>query len=146
MQMSREIDRRDFSSSRVSPAREHELDSQASAVSDLLPGEHRIQPSNIDAITGNPRIVTSEAAPAEAGNYVQRALDHVQRIKGALGLTATQPAEFVANPHYQETSSGAVAVHLRQYYKGIPIFQATQTVRFAPSGTLEDTAGSSVTV
>ena len=42
--------------------------------------------------------------------------------------------------------SGAVAVHLRQHYKGIPIFQAAQTVRFAPNGTLQDTTGSSVTL
>ena len=114
--MGREIDRRDFSRSRVSPARERELQAHASAVSDLLPGDHRIRAASFDATTGNPRVVASEAAPAEAGNYVQRAMDHLQRIKGALGLTATQPAEFVPDPHYQQTSSGAVSVHLRQHY------------------------------
>ena len=107
--MGREIDRRDFSRSRVSPVREHELRSHASAVSDLLPGEQRVQPSNFDATTGNPRIVTSEAAPAEAGNYVQRALDHVQSIKEVLGLSATQSAEFVADPHYQQTNTNVLS-------------------------------------
>src|SRR5262249_29645361 len=80
------------------------------------------------------------------GNYVQRALDHVRNIRGALGLTATQSAEFAADPHYQETSSGAIAVHLQQQYKGIPIFQANEAVRFAPDGALKETAGSSVTI
>ena len=45
-----------------------------------------------------------------------------------------EPAEYVADEHVAETSSHAVTVHLQQQYKGIPIFQATQVVRFAPDG------------
>ena len=70
----------------------------------------------------------------------------MRNISPALGLAATQPAEFVADPHVQQTTSAAVTVHLQQNYKGIPIFHATQAVRFAPDGTLKDTVGSSVTV
>jgi hypothetical protein len=46
----------------------------------------------------------------------------------------------------QETSGGAKTVHLQQRYKGIPIFQAAEAVRFAPDGSLADTVGSSIAV
>lgn len=144
--MAREIDRRNFSINKVTTARETELVSLASEVSDRLPGAHRVRIESFDATTGNPSVVASESAPSEKGNYIQRALDHVQNIRRALGFTATQPAEYVADPNTQETSSGAVAVHLQQQYKSIPIFQASQAVRFSPDGTLKETAGNSVTV
>jgi extracellular elastinolytic metalloproteinase len=54
----------------------------------------------------------------------------------------TEP-EYEADQRVQRTSSGSVAVHLQQQHQGIPIFQATQTVRFNPDGTLRDTEGSS---
>src|SRR5215218_10355636 len=117
--MSREIDRRDFSADK-SEVRQSELESIASEVSQDLQGDHQISISNFDAATGNPAVVVSEDAPAEEGNYVQRALDHVQAISGALGLVATQPTEFAPDPNVQTTSSGATAVHLHQEYKGIP--------------------------
>ncbi|MEN6428245.1 MAG: M36 family metallopeptidase [Phycisphaerales bacterium] len=123
-----------------------ELRSLASSASDCLPGAHRVHIARFDAATGNPAAVTSEAAPADSGNYVQRALDHVRQIGRTLGFAATQPVEFVADPEYQTASSGAVAVHLQQTYKGIPIFQAAQTVRFEPNGAIKETVGSSTTV
>lgn len=144
--MSREIDRRDFTTNKVTPHRETELRSRAVDVSNRLPGAHRIRIESFDAVTGNPAVVASESAPAEKGNYVQRALDHLRQISRALGLEATQPAEFVADPQVQETLSGAVAVHVQQQYKGIPIFQAAETVRFAPDGALKETVGSRVTI
>jgi hypothetical protein len=87
---------------------------------------------------GKCRSCLSEAALAEVGNYIMRALDYVQTISPAMGLL-TQAAEFVADSTVQETSSGARAVNLQQRYKGIPIFQAATTVRFAPDGALIDT-------
>ncbi|HEX2014771.1 MAG TPA: M36 family metallopeptidase, partial [Nitrososphaera sp.] len=144
--MGREIDCRNFKVSKVTKAREVELKSLASQVSDRLPGAHRVRIKSLDATTGNPSLVTSESAPAEKGNYIERALNHVTRISRALGFTETQPAEFVADPNIQETSSGGVAVHLQQQYKGISIFQAAQAVRFSPDGALKETAGTSVTV
>ena len=144
--MSRELDRRDFSVNRVTPTREAELRSRALDVSNRLPGAHRIRIERFDALTGNPLVVASEAAPAESGNYIQRALDHVRHISQALGLEATQPVEFLADPHSQRTTSDAVAVHLQQQYKGIDIFQAAETVRFAPNGALTETVGSRVTI
>ncbi len=143
--MSREIDRRDFSADK-SEVRQSELESLASEVSQNLQGDHRIRITNFDAATGNPAAIISEDAPAEEGNYINRALAHVQAISGALGLVETQPTEFAAPPKEQTTSSGAKAVHLQQQYKGIPIFQAAQTVRFAPDHRLTETVGSSVTI
>ena len=144
--MTRELDRRDFSVNKVTAAQEAQLQARASEVSAHLPGTQQVRIASFDATTGNPRMIISEAAPAETGNYVQRALDYVRNISGVLGLAPTQPAEFVADPHIQRTSSNAVTVNLQQQYKGIPIFQAAQAVRFAPDGTLQDTTGSSVTV
>jgi extracellular elastinolytic metalloproteinase len=144
--VSRELDRRDFGENKVTADREAELRSVASAVSDRLPGEQQITITSFDATTGNPEEVRLENAPVEEGNYVQRALDYVQGISRALGIEATQPAEFATDPQVQQTTSGAVAVHLQQLYKGIPVFEAAQAVRFAPSGAIQDSAGSSVTV
>ena len=88
--MSREIDSRDFSKRRTLENRETELRSVASAVSDRLPGAHRIRITQFDAATGNPAAVASEAAPAESGDHVQRALDHVHGIGRALGFATTE--------------------------------------------------------
>lgn len=144
--MARELDRRDPTINRMTDARESRLRSLSEDVSDRLPGDHRLRIESFDPATGNPAVVASEAAPAEAGNYVQRALSHLQSIGGVLGFSAAQPAEYAPDPNVQRTSSGAAAVHLQQKYKGLPIFQATETVRFAPDGSLSDTAGSSFSV
>jgi extracellular elastinolytic metalloproteinase len=70
----------------------------------------------------------------------------VQQGGAARGLLAATPPEYVADPHVQQTSSGAVTVHLQQEYKGIPVFQAAQAVRFAPDGSLQETVGTDVPV
>lgn len=144
--MSREIDRRDHSVNRVTPLREAELRERAAATSDRLPGAHRVRIAGLDPTTGNPALIASESAPAEEGNYVQRAMDHVRGLSGVLGFAADQPTEYQADPDYQTTSSGSVAVHLQQRYKGIPIFQAAETVRFEPGGAIQETVGSSITI
>lgn len=144
--MSRELDRRDFTANKVTPARETELQASAASVSNALPGDQRIEIERFDPTTGNAAAVRIVPPPTDQGNYAERALEYIQRVSPALGLTATQAPEFVVDPHVQQTSSGATAVHLQQRYKGIPIFQAAQTVRFAPDDTLTESVGSSVTV
>ncbi|HED16670.1 MAG TPA: hypothetical protein ENI64_07665 [Gammaproteobacteria bacterium] len=144
--MSRELDRRDFSRSKINNTRENVLNATAATLSDSLPGRHRIRIARFDASTGNPAHIRSQYAPSEPGNYVERALDHVRGIRGALGLVATQPAEYAADPDYQRTSSGAVAVHLHQLYHSIPVFCATETVRYTPAGGIKETVGSSITI
>ena len=144
--MSREVDRRRFAPTPAMESRATELRAIASEISARLPGAHRVRIERFDPVTANPVLVVSESAPAEKGNYVQRALDHIQQINPALGLTTTQPAEFVADPNPQKASSGAVTVHLQQQYKGIPIFQAAEAVRFTPDGSLKETLGTSFTL
>jgi extracellular elastinolytic metalloproteinase len=122
--VSRELDSRDFRESRVTADRRAELRSVAAEVSDRLPGEQRIDIRSFDPTTGNAEVVSLESAPSETGNYVERALEHLQNINEALGLDATQPAEFAPDPHVLQTSSNAVAIHLQQLYRGIPIFEA----------------------
>lgn len=84
--MSREIDRRDFSINRSTDARESRLHAVASAVSDRLPGAHRVNITSFLPTTGNPAVVRSQSAAAEKGNYIQRALSHVGSIGGRVGL------------------------------------------------------------
>jgi extracellular elastinolytic metalloproteinase len=144
--MGREIDRRDLSVNKSTSGRQNQLMTLAADESERLPGEHRVRITGFDATTGNPSAVRSESAPQAEGNYVQRALEHLQNIGGTLGLEATQAPEYAADPQIQQTSSGAVTVHAQQQYKGITIFDAAQAVRFAPDGTLAETVGSTVTV
>ena len=126
--MSRELDCRDFSSIKLTSAREAELNTLASYVSDSLPGKHRIKITSFDAASGNPSAIASESTQAVKGDYVNRALEHARSIGSALGLAANQAAEFEKDPDFQTTSSGAVSVHLQQNYKGIPVFEAARTV------------------
>lgn len=72
--MSREVDRRDHSINKITPARERELKALASLVSGQLPGAQRIRIKQFDALTGNPVAVSSELAPGRMGNYVQQVL------------------------------------------------------------------------
>ena len=141
--MSREVDVRDSSVNRATNAKKNKLTSLASEASSE---ELNVRIGRFSAVTGNPELIASEPATAEKGNYVQRAMNHVQRLSKTIGLSETQTAEFMADPNYQTTSSGAVAVHLRQKYKGIKIFQAAETVRFDPDGAIKETVGNSFTV
>ncbi len=144
--MGRELDRRDRTINRMTPGRLETLRDLAEEVSRSLPGEHAVRIESFDPATGNPATIASTLAAPERDNHVQRALDHMRTISRALGFAATQPTEFTADPVVQRTSSGAVTVHLQQLYKGIPIFQAAQAVRFGPDDRLDDTTGSTVTV
>ncbi len=141
--MSREIDVRDSSVNKATSARKNKLTSLASEASSE---ELKVRIARFSPLTGNPDLIASEPTTSEKANFVQRAIDHVQRISRTMGLSETQPAEYMADPNYQTTSSGAVAVHLRQKYKGIKIFQAAETVRFDPNGGIKETVGNSFTV
>ena len=99
-----------------------------------------------DNATGNASGLVSTSAPAETGNFVARALQHLQTVGSALGLAPAQPNEFAPDPQTQTTSSGAVVVHLQQSYKSIPIFQADQAVTFTPLGAIDQTNGTAVTI
>lgn len=144
--MGREIDKRNFQSSKLTEERISSLNSFANKVSASLAGNERVTITMFDQTTGNPAKIKSNEAPAQKGNYIKRALDYLQTISAPLGFEPTQPVEFTASPNYQEGSSGAVTVHIQQDYKGIPVFQAAQAVRFNPDGSLDETVGNTVSI
>jgi extracellular elastinolytic metalloproteinase len=143
--MARQIDVR-TPQDRIDPERRSVLHDAAEEVSASLAGEHRVEVASFDEATGNAAVVVSQGAEARQGDYVTRALRHLQRIGPALGLAAEQSPEYLADPDHQVTSAGAVAVHARQAYKSIPIYEAAETVRFDPEGRLIEVAGRSHTV
>src|SRR5262245_46127896 len=126
--MAREVDvRQETARSRtVTPERREELQAAAEAASAGLPGQHDVQIVSFDGRTGNPAVVVSHDAPETEGDFVSRALSHVQEVGPALGLAPQQAPEYLADPGYQTTSAAGVAVHLRQQYKGIAVYDATE--------------------
>lgn len=123
-----------------------ELQSLAVAISDRLPGPHRITVERIDPVTGNAAHIVSEGAPVTAdGNFLRDALDHVRTVGPAMGIT-DRPQDFVADSVVRVATTGARAVQLRQRYKGIPVFQAVTMVRFTSNSTLQDVTGRTVAV
>ncbi|WP_405067001.1 M36 family metallopeptidase [Kribbella sp. NBC_01510] len=145
--MAREFDLRTEASSGTTVAAERRAELHAAAeAASARPGGHDVQIVSFDASTGNPAVVVSRDAPAADGDFVRRALAHVQNVGPALGLAPEQAPEYLADPGYQTTSADGVAVHLRQQYKGIAIYDASETVRFDPSGQLLEVAGRSYTI
>jgi extracellular elastinolytic metalloproteinase len=146
--MSREVDRRQVTEGGtiLTPERESLLAAAAEEVSRALPDGQRVRIESMDPTTGNPAALALDEAPAEEGNFVSRALAHVQAVGDALGFDAKQPTEYAPDPSVQKASSGARAVHMQQLYKGIPVYGAARTVRFRPDGAITESVGSTVTV
>jgi extracellular elastinolytic metalloproteinase len=143
--VTKEIDVR-TTTDRTDPQRREALHDAAAEVSATLAGDHTIEVASFDAETGNPAVVVSRGSEGLEGDYVSRALAHVQHISRALGFEQGQPPEYLPDPQHQTTSTGAVAVHLRQAYKGIPIYDMAEVVRFEPDGRLAEVAGRSFAV
>jgi Zn-dependent metalloprotease len=142
----KELDLRDFNINKITPSKVSLFRSLAVEVSKNLKEGHQIHVERLDAITSNPSVIISTSAPALKGNHVERALAHVQSISPILGLSPAQSAEFSASPQFQKTSSGIVSVHLQQQYKGISIYNMSETVLFDGKGFVRKTIGRSITV
>nr|WP_282183996.1 M20/M25/M40 family metallo-hydrolase [Azospirillum sp. OGB3] len=93
-------------------------------------------------VTGTPFAAAAQPSGGEPA-LVAKALSFVQsqNFGGATGR-----AEFVPDPAIQRTSSGATAVNLHQFHRGIPIFQMTRTVRFDVQAQPVDALGDSTAV
>lgn len=144
--MVREIDSRNFSYNRADADRTNELRGFANEVSDALPGTHRVNIPRVSRMTGSAAVLSSTNAPAEGGSLIDQALAHVRATSTALGFAASEPPEFVPDPHVQTTSSGSSIVHLQQRYHGIPVFEMSRTVRFSPSGEVKDVVGDNISI
>jgi hypothetical protein len=59
-------------------ARQDQLQVMAEDISQSLPQGHDIRIASFDAESGNPAVIVSEGGPAVEGDFVRRALDHVQ--------------------------------------------------------------------
>lgn len=97
----------------------------------------------INPISGTPSIAMAAASEAIA-TPVEKALRFV-RSQGFAGPNSST-TDFVPDAAVRKTSSGAVAVNLHQYFRGIPLFQMTRMVRFDTSGQPTDAAGDSVNI
>ncbi|MBX0302954.1 M36 family metallopeptidase [Haloarcula salinisoli] len=137
----RELDQRKQREVTETETREQRLQERATAVSDdSLPEDHRIEIDRFDSTSGTAAEVTSSDAPSADGDYVDRAVAHIKQISPALGLVDEpdqQPVEYLADSGYQRTTSNGVAVKLQPAYRGRKIFEANQTVQFAPDGRIQ---------
>ena len=139
--MIREIDTRDYSYYEDDTEQTESMTEFAVEVSAALPGEHTVEMSKINPTTGTPVNLASENATAGSGTLVSQALRHVQEVGPALGFAAEEPAEFMADPYVQKTSSGISIVHLHQNYRGIPVFQMARAVHFSSQNELKGVTG-----
>jgi extracellular elastinolytic metalloproteinase len=166
--MTREIDRRDPNLNLVTPEREQDLHAQAATTARNLPGVLSATITRFDPQTGNPsaiefrtgqpfssRTTDSVSTPARAssvfaasedGRFAQRALTAVRQSGPLLGLKPGQAAEYTTSGNVQSTSRGGHAVYLQQEHLGIPIYDATLTVRFGPRQAISSIVGRSVSV
>ncbi len=103
-------------------------------------GEVPLQ-NRTNALTGSPAIVSAVGPTPTNKSLVERALTFARSQSTNLGFTAGSPAEFAPDPAVQRTSSGGAAVHLKQQYRGLTVFQMSRTVRFSPFGQVVDAAG-----
>jgi extracellular elastinolytic metalloproteinase len=111
-------------------------------------GNYNIRIKNMDIFSGNPSDIIVESAPKTPNDYVTRSLDYLNNISTTFGFDESkeQQPEFDADPHVQKTSSNATAVHVNQNYKGIPIFQASTTVKFTPNDEINGSVGNIFTI
>ena len=79
-------------------------------------------------------------------SLIERALTFARSQSTNLGFAAGSPAEFAPDPVIQRTSSGAAAVHLKQQYRGLTVFQMSRAVRFSPSGQVVDATGDTAAI
>jgi extracellular elastinolytic metalloproteinase len=143
--VTREFDARTALSQSRIDARAAELSLRAEAVSSALPGGATIHVSRVDVLTGSAAATDASGfAPTEPGSFVDSAVDFLGKASTAIGLEPGQRPDFVANPVPVETSSGATSVYAQQVFSAIPIFQANQTVIFAPDRRLQKSTGVAV--
>ena len=86
-------------------------------------------------------------ASPTGGSLISRALNALRTERArAAGFTGRSPdgMDFVPDPIPQRTSSAAQVVHFQQYYRGLPVFRTSHTVRFAPEGQEVDVLGDDV--
>lgn len=87
----------------------------------------RLTVSGVNSMTGTP---SSFSTAESSQSLFDRALSLVGQSLTASGFESDEPAEFVPDPHIQETSAGVKIVRVHQFHRGIPVFQMSRKVEF----------------
>lgn len=148
--MPRNIDTRDFTFTRGGSG----FAAAAAAVSDALPGNHRVSAGRINPFTGSTDNLQSVNAPGAFGTLLGQgpndvtliglALEHVEAVAPALGFAPEEKAEYVPDPYVKLTSAGTRVVNLQQHYRGVPVFHMERAVWFESGGEIRNVAGTNV--
>lgn len=139
--MMRDLDVRETRVREMSRAQADRVREAAVGVSSRLPGEHRVSVDSVDSWSGGARQVASEGASPSGDDLRLAAVEHLQRLRPLFGLSDEADSQFEADARVLTTSSGAVSVHSQQSFDGIRVFQAGQTVVFAPDLSVRTTIG-----
>lgn len=135
MPRTRELD------ARIRSAGQAALTATAKMAADGVPLQNRT-----NVLTGSPAIVSAVGPTATDKSLVERALTFARSQSANLGFAAGSPVEFAPDPAVQRTSAGGAAVHLKQHYRGLTVFQMSRTVRFSPLGQVVDMAGDTASI
>src|SRR6266536_5797773 len=131
--MIREVDTRDATFIRGEPERQDEVIAVADQVSHL-PGMPKLAVARLNPATASVAELRCAGGSPSAEERRTLAQGYVQATRSALGSAPEDVVDFVPDPVVQRTSTGAEIVHLRQMYRGVPVFQMTRTVTFASDG------------
>jgi extracellular elastinolytic metalloproteinase len=138
--MVRQVDKRDPSFIKGRPERQDEVIAVADGVAERL-GLQRLAVARLNPATATVAELRFSGGTPSADE--RRILAHgcVEATRAALGSIPEDVVEFVPDPVVQRTSGGAEIVHLRQMYRGIPVFQMTRTVTVTPEGRVAKVKG-----
>ncbi|MFF4448270.1 M36 family metallopeptidase [Streptomyces sp. NPDC001502] len=78
-------------------------------------------------------------AQQNTGSLVERALTVAQITTMILGADQSKSVTFSPLPAPPPNGAGATTIHLEQQWRGLPVFQAGQSVRFSSSEEVQDT-------
>lgn len=126
---------REFDSRKLSP--QQSLTAATKPVAAVVP--HGV--ANTNSLTGTPSILSAAVSTAANTSVVEQALTFARSQSSVLGFTPGSPVEFVPDPIFYQTSSGATTVNLAQTYRGLQVFQMSRSVRFDPRGQVVDAVG-----
>jgi len=137
------LDVRDFGRSPLADGARQALHARAQALSDRLPGAHRIRIAAFDAFTGNPSCVVSDDAGACAGDWLDTegfttsaAAACKRASTDSLSLRAARLRAASRRPHGRTASFNGMLAHIRDHAPLGAAFSGalTQIIRSSLSG------------
>lgn len=122
------------------------------AASGNQPERHNVKIVGVNPFTGCAEQLQSvysgrggrKRRPLTDKELIDRAQEHLKLAAPALGFGAKTTPEFTPDPHLKRTSAGTCVVNLRQYHRGIPVFQMERAVWMEANGAIQNVTGASV--